>query len=153
MKLITGLTLMLIAVLAPLSAYANRTDEVQPSRPAFSTRSVMNVTASEPGQLNLDVRRGTASPCGSAGTHSWSTSPTPLASPRATACAPGRCPRARRRVLHPGGEKPHEMRRLALQADELSLNRTARRDPLAYRGQDREIGIWSTGLSAPIERD
>jgi hypothetical protein len=31
MKLITGLTLMLIAVLAPLSAYANRTDEVQPS--------------------------------------------------------------------------------------------------------------------------
>jgi hypothetical protein len=29
MKLITGLTLMLIAVLAPLSAYADRTDEVQ----------------------------------------------------------------------------------------------------------------------------
>jgi hypothetical protein len=29
MKLITGLTLMLMAVLAPLSAYADRTDEVQ----------------------------------------------------------------------------------------------------------------------------
>jgi hypothetical protein len=29
MKLITALTLVLIAVLAPLSAYANRTDEVQ----------------------------------------------------------------------------------------------------------------------------
>jgi len=29
MKLITGLTLMLIAVLAPLSAYADRIDEVQ----------------------------------------------------------------------------------------------------------------------------
>ena len=29
MKLITGLTLMLIAVLAPLSASADRTDEVQ----------------------------------------------------------------------------------------------------------------------------
>jgi|307.fasta_scaffold4162588_1 hypothetical protein len=43
MKLMTGLTLMLIAVLAPLSAYAHRTDEVQtrswdrpdpPSQPA-----------------------------------------------------------------------------------------------------------------------
>jgi hypothetical protein len=31
MKLITGLTLMLIAVLAPLSAYADRTDGVQAS--------------------------------------------------------------------------------------------------------------------------
>jgi hypothetical protein len=29
MKLITGLTLMLVAVLAPLSAYADRTDGVQ----------------------------------------------------------------------------------------------------------------------------
>ena len=29
MKLITALTLVLIVVLAPLSAYANRTDEVQ----------------------------------------------------------------------------------------------------------------------------
>ena len=29
MNLMTGLTLMLIAVLAPLSAYAHRTDEAQ----------------------------------------------------------------------------------------------------------------------------